>query len=61
MIFCLVKLSHAGLIRELLFCNSFAVMVSLVTRLYPGYGLLVFYAMPIFRLPEFIIGGLPAS
>lgn len=53
----LVKLPRAGLIWVLLFCYLLEVMVGLVTHLYPGYGLPVFYAMPIFRLPEFIIGG----
>lgn len=53
----LAKLSRAGLIRVLLLCYLFSVMVGLASSLYPGYGLPVFYAMPIFRLPEFIIGG----
>lgn len=53
----LVKLSRAGLIRVMLFCSLLTVKVSLATCLYPSYGLPIFYAMPIFRLPEFIIGG----
>ncbi|MDH1700756.1 acyltransferase family protein [Comamonas terrigena] len=53
----LVKLSRKSLVWVLLFCYLFVVMVGLVGRLYPGYGVPVFYAMPIFRLPEFIIGG----
>lgn len=51
----LVKLSRAGLIRVLLFGYLLTFKVSLATRLYPIYGLSIFYAMPIFRLPELII------
>ncbi|MGK9414784.1 acyltransferase family protein [Pseudomonas cedrina] len=37
-------------------CYAFSVMAGVSVKLFGGYGVPVFYAMPIFRLPEFIIG-----
>lgn len=53
----LSRLSRRGLLWALALAYLFCVMFGVATKLYPGYGLPVFYAMPIFRLPEFIIGG----
>lgn len=37
-------------------CYVFSVMAGVSVKLFGGYGVPVFYAMPIFRLPEFVIG-----
>lgn len=53
----LARLSRKGLWWVVAAAYLFCVMFGLASKLYPGYGIPVFYAMPIFRLPEFIIGG----
>jgi peptidoglycan/LPS O-acetylase OafA/YrhL len=50
------RMSKRGLLYLILGCYIFSVMSGLSVKLLQGPGVPVFYAMPIFRLPEFIIG-----
>jgi len=52
----LARLPRKGVIAVLALTYLFGLMFSLAGKLYPSYGIPVFYAMPIFRLPEFIVG-----
>lgn len=53
----LARLSRKGLLGVLALTYLCMLMFGLAPKVFPGYGIPVFYAMPIFRLPEFIIGG----
>ncbi|WP_190306067.1 acyltransferase family protein [Pseudomonas oryziphila] len=50
------KLSRRGIILLIVGLYFFSFMTGLSAKLYDGYGTPIFYAMPIFRLPEFLIG-----
>ncbi|QBF27618.1 acyltransferase [Pseudomonas tructae] len=50
------RLSKRGVLWLLVGLYIASLMAGLSVKLFEGYGLPVFYAMPIFRLPEFVMG-----
>lgn len=53
----IVNFSNAGRIKILLIAYLCSAMIGVAAKLFPDPGIAFYYAMPIFRLPEFIIGG----